>query len=166
PPISRAGRQHLCSTPPKLSLMTLPSMRFTLPSRFRWQPPSDFNDGYEDDEASLTWYDSSSSVDDDVVSPPTSTHHHQRHHHHPHPCHLSRQPYPCYPRSINNNNRNNYQNDRHDNRDNDHGIHRILMTDCHVRLDSSIYGNLIDLGHHRANGNANRNQTSNTNNNA
>ncbi|KAL2152143.1 hypothetical protein VTH82DRAFT_5327 [Thermothelomyces myriococcoides] len=85
PPISRAGRQHLCSTPPKLSLMTLPSMRFTLPSRFRWQPPSDFNDGYEDDEASLT---------------------------------------------------------------------------C------SIYGNLIDLGHHRANGNANRNQTSNTNNNA
>ncbi|KAL2166642.1 hypothetical protein VTG60DRAFT_2338 [Thermothelomyces hinnuleus] len=49
PPISRPGRPRIRSTAPKLSLMTLPSMRFTLPSRFRWRPPPD-----EDDEAALT----------------------------------------------------------------------------------------------------------------
>ncbi|KAL2176413.1 major facilitator superfamily domain-containing protein [Thermothelomyces heterothallicus CBS 202.75] len=102
PPISRPGRPRIRSTAPKLSLMTLPSMRFTLPSRFRWRPPPD-----DDDEAALTWYDSSSSVD--LASP--------------------------------------------------------IMTDNCARLDSSIYGNLIDLSRLQANGSANRNGANNKNNN-
>ncbi|KAL2197709.1 major facilitator superfamily domain-containing protein [Corynascus similis CBS 632.67] len=52
PRVSRP-RQRIRSSAPKLSLTTLPSMRFTLPSRFRWQPPPD-------NEVALTWYDSSS----------------------------------------------------------------------------------------------------------
>ncbi|KAK4157152.1 hypothetical protein C8A00DRAFT_40385 [Chaetomidium leptoderma] len=40
---------------PKLSLMTLPSIRFTLPSRFNWRRSGD-------PELALTWYQTSSSV--------------------------------------------------------------------------------------------------------
>ncbi|KAL2163025.1 hypothetical protein VTH06DRAFT_6861 [Thermothelomyces fergusii] len=176
PPISRPGRTRIRSTAPKLSLMTLPSMRFTLPSRFRWRPPPDY-----DDEAALTWYDSSSSIDDDLASPPTSADRQQRR-----PCQPrrpSRQSRPCHPsprsrssssrsnnskhhktKHVNDNHKNDHDNNNNYN-DDDNGHKRRRMTNHHHPLDSSIYGNLIDLSRHRAANNNNNNNSNHNHNN-